>query len=105
MDTLVPVTFRFPSMLAPKAQQVAIVGTFNGWHPTANLLTKTPGGDWTITVYLTLGRTLYYFAVDGIWWLDPHDDGRVPNGWGSEYSVRYIRQEPTVSRGCGPHGV
>jgi hypothetical protein len=23
-------------------------------------------------------------------WLDPADEGRVPNGWGSEYSVRHV---------------
>jgi hypothetical protein len=27
-------------------------------------------------------------------WLDPEDEGRLPNGWGSEYSVRHIVAEP-----------
>jgi hypothetical protein len=28
--------------------------------------------------------------VDGAMWLDPEDEGRLPNGWGSEYSLRHI---------------
>jgi len=43
-----------------------------------------------ITLYLPPGRTIYCFNVDGAYWLDPDDDGRVPNGWGSEYSVRHV---------------
>jgi hypothetical protein len=42
-------------------------------------------------VYLPPGRVLYSFWVDGMMWLDPNDEGRVPNAWGSEYSVRYVR--------------
>lgn len=92
MNTLVPVTFRFPGSLAPGGSQVAVVGPFNGWNPTVHLLTKTADGDWTITIYLPPGRTVYHFSVDGAFWLDPHDERRVPNGWGSEYSIRYIRR-------------
>lgn len=29
-------------------------------------------------------------------WLDPGDDGRIPNGWGSEYSVRHVAVEPRM---------
>jgi AMP-activated protein kinase-like protein len=88
---LVPVRFRFPGVLAPGAQRVAVLGSFNGWDPTVHLLTKTGDGDWAITIYLPPGRALYHFSVDGRFWLDPHDEGRVPNGWGSEYSIRHVR--------------
>ncbi len=90
MSSLIPVTFRFPGGLAPTVREVAVVGSFNAWDPAAHRLTRTPGGDWTTTVYLPAGRTVYGFWVDGAIWLDPYDDGRVPNAWGSEYSVRYI---------------
>ncbi len=92
MNTLVPVIFRFPGTLVPRAGQVAVVGVFNGWNPTVHLLTKTAGGDWTITIYLPPGRTVYQFSVDGACWPDPHDEGRASNGRGSEYSIRYIRR-------------
>jgi 1,4-alpha-glucan branching enzyme len=87
---LVPVRFRFPCSLAPRARQVAVLGPFNGWDPSAHPLTKTPADYWTATVYLPSGRAVYCFDVDGVPWLDPSDEGRIPNGWGSEYSVRYI---------------
>jgi hypothetical protein len=32
------------------------------------------------------------FSVDGTKWLDPDDDKRLPNDWGSEYSVRDVAQ-------------
>lgn len=98
MTTLVPVIFRFPGTLVPRARQVAVVGPFNRWTPTVHLLTKTSDGDWTITIYLPPGPAIYQFSVDGAFWLDPHDEGRIPNGWGSEYSIRYIPQDTTPNR-------
>jgi AMP-activated protein kinase-like protein len=88
---LVPVIFRFPDVLARSAKRVAVLGSFNAWDPMVHLLSKTGDGDWTITIYLPPGRTLYHFSVDGTFWLDPHDEGRIPNGWGSEYSIRHVR--------------
>ena len=98
MNTLVPVIFRFPGRLARRAGQVAVVGSFNGWDPTAHLLTKISDGDWAVTLYLPPGRAVYGFSVDGTLWLDPRDEGRIANGWGSEYSIRYIRQDITPNR-------
>jgi 1,4-alpha-glucan branching enzyme len=69
---------------------VAVVGPFNGWNPTVHPLARTTSGDWTITIYLPPGRIIYHFDVDGAAWLDPNDDGRIRNAWGSEYSVRHI---------------
>lgn len=89
---LVPVTFRFPGRRAPRARRVAVLGPFNGWDPSTHPLTKTAEGEWVITIHLCPGRVVYCFDVDGISWLDPDDDGRIPNGWGSEYSVRMVRQ-------------
>jgi len=91
MNAVMPVRFIFPQILAPRAQRVAVVSPFNRWDAKAHPLTKTPAGDWSITVFLPPGRVVYCFSVDGILWLDPGDEGRVANGWGSEYSVRYVR--------------
>jgi hypothetical protein len=60
----------------------------------SHLLTKTPEGNWATTIYMCPGRILYCFDVDGTAWLDPNDDGRIPNGWGSEYSVRNVQSNP-----------
>jgi hypothetical protein len=93
---IVPVTFRFPCTLAPRANRIAIVGPFNGWNPQLHLMTKTPQDYWVIKIHLPPGRTVYCFDVDGAYWLDPNDEGRIPNGWGTEYSVRYVH-------GANPH--
>jgi len=37
---------------------------------------------------------VYLFDMDGEFWLDPGDDERIPNSWGSEYSVRHIAATP-----------
>ena len=94
MNSLVPVTFRFPTVLTPAAQRVSLIGPFNGWTPRVHPLAKAGDYWWTITVYVPAGRVVYLFEVDGITWLDPQDDGRIPNGWGSEYSVRNIESIP-----------
>jgi 1,4-alpha-glucan branching enzyme len=92
MATLVPVTFRFPAGLAPTARTVSVIGSFNGWNPAVHKLRRAEDA-WALTVYLTPGRAVYCFSVDGTMWLDPSDEGRVPNGWGSEYSVRHVASE------------
>jgi len=89
-NVVVPVTFCFPEDLAPDARTVTVVGSFNGWSPTAHRLQRSPYHDWATTVYLPPGRIVYLFSVDGALWLDPADDGRIPNGWGSEYSTRHV---------------
>ena len=43
-------------------------------------------------MYLSPGRAVYLFSVDGVMWLDPEDDDRIPNGWGSEYSIRLVTE-------------
>jgi 1,4-alpha-glucan branching enzyme len=92
--TIVPVTFRFCDPHASNARQVSLLGPFNGWTRMAHPLTKTPEGDWAITINLCPGQVVYCFDVDGTPCLDPHDDGRIPNGSGSEYSVRTVSPIP-----------
>lgn len=94
---VLPVTFRLPSTRVPTARQVSVIGSFNAWDPQVHRLRKSPEGDWVITIYLSSSRIVYCFDVDGIAWLDSTDDGRVPNGWGSEYSVRYVNPSDEVT--------
>jgi hypothetical protein len=96
-DDGVPVTFGFPARLAPSARNVSVIGAFNAWNPTAHPMRRR-GDEWTTTVYLPAGRVVYLFSVDRTIWLDPGDDERLPNGWGSEYSVRDVAQRLVPSR-------
>lgn len=99
MNVLAPITFRFPAGLARSARRVAVIGSFNGWNPTAHSMSRrTTDGDWMVTIYLPPGRVVYLFDVDGARWLDPDDEERMPNSWGSEYSVRYVRAAPAGAK-------
>jgi anti-anti-sigma factor len=102
LDRIVPVTFIFSGRLVANARRVSIIGPFNHWNPNVHPLRKAPDGDWVTTLYLTPGRIVYYFDVDGTYWLDPDDDGRVPNAWGSEYSVRHVNALSDVSPTAPP---
>ncbi len=93
-QVVVPVIFRLPVGLVPNARRVAVRGSFNGWSADEHVLRKSLDGEWRVTVYLCPSRIIYYFDVDGVPWLDPDDDGRVPNGWGSEHSVRRVGEAP-----------
>ena len=85
-----PMSFHLPGTRIPTAKRVSVLGSFNGWDAKVHRLRKSPENDWAITIYLPPSRIVYYFDVDGIAWLDPEDDERVPNWWGSEYSVRNV---------------
>jgi len=47
------------------------------------------------------GRIIYHFDVDGAYWLDPSDEGRVPNAWGTHYSVRDLGPPSRESSALG----
>ncbi|HEY3915387.1 MAG TPA: isoamylase early set domain-containing protein [Verrucomicrobiae bacterium] len=51
---------------APGAEQVALVGDFNGWEPAANPMQRTPDGYWTTSLELAHGHHQYQFIVDGL---------------------------------------
>ncbi len=51
------------------AQQVALVGDFNGWSRDATPLVRTDGdGQWVVEVVLAPGRHEYAFLIDGTQW-------------------------------------
>jgi hypothetical protein len=49
------------------------------------------GQYWQTRVMLPSGSYAYLYDVDGGWHNDPDDDGRMPTGWGNEYSLRIVR--------------
>lgn len=75
---------------APGAKAVTLVGSFNGWNPTA--LPMTDGnrdGVWRIIVRLKKGTTnIYNFLIDGSKWVpDPESPVQVDDGFGGKSSV------------------
>jgi 1,4-alpha-glucan branching enzyme len=80
-----PVSFRLE---APEATAVAIAGDFNSWNSSAQLLSRSEGGMWEVTVHLSPGIYQYKFLVDGAEWReDASNPNRVLNAYGTFNSV------------------
>ena len=70
------------------ARRVAVVGDFNGWNPTAHVMTADARGVWTTTVPLTPGRHAYAFVVDdSVWVTDPRTPVVRDADYGRDQSV------------------
>ena len=77
------VTVRF-ELVAPAAQSVELVGTFNDWK-TGSFVLQGPdkSGKWQIVVDLPAGRHEYQFLVDGREWItDTSAPWHKPDGFG-----------------------
>jgi hypothetical protein len=77
---------------ARRASQVAVVGDFNGWDGTKNLLERDARtGLWTALVDVRPGRHVYAFLVDGATWtLDPNAPRTKDADYGNEQSVMIV---------------
>jgi len=67
------------TIYAPEAQEVSLIGDFNQWNPTQNLMTKKIDGYWFVQVSLHHGHHRYQFLIDGIPTLDPNAQGVTRN--------------------------
>jgi 1,4-alpha-glucan branching enzyme len=72
---------------APGAKQVSVIGDFNGWDPTANVMKRQPDGAWMIQVNLSHGHHQYLFWVDGQTQLDQRAQGIARNEEGVRVSL------------------
>lgn len=70
------VTFQFDG---PDAREVYLVGSFNGWNPSANPMKKNRAGVWSTVVNLIPGTYEYLFLVDGEFTEDPNARFSEPN--------------------------
>lgn len=84
------VQFRLHSLRVRGARRIAIAGSFNDWSDSKDVLSLRPDGWWMVTLTLPPGAYLYLSLVDGFPFNDPDDDGRIPNAWGGEYSLRRV---------------
>ncbi len=72
---------------APQAKSVYVVGDFNHWNPSANLMKHMPDRSWLLTLELKHGHHRYAFLVDGVLTLDPHAQGVTRNDKGERVSL------------------
>jgi len=80
---------RFDLRLPATANEVAIVGDFNGWDENATPMLHRNGDDsWSAQVPLTPGRHVYAFVIDGTRWLvDPLAPQVPDSGFGPSNAV------------------
>jgi hypothetical protein len=75
----------------PKAKEVYLVGTFNGWEPHATPMKKARDGTWSVNVQLSAGRHEYRILADGHWRDDPKASSYERNPFGGRNSVVDVR--------------
>jgi 1,4-alpha-glucan branching enzyme len=75
-STIKPINF---FCAAPEAESVYLIGDFNGWSPSADLMQRREDGWWSLQVPLSHGHHQYLFVVDGTPTLDPHSSGTTRN--------------------------
>jgi serine protease AprX len=79
---------------APGAQQVALVGSFNGWQPEPGRMWQSRAGLWQITQPTPPpGTHAYKFLIDGERWThDLENPARVEDGCGGFHSLLLITE-------------
>ncbi|MGC8544555.1 alpha-amylase family glycosyl hydrolase [Athalassotoga sp.] len=84
-------------------KSVAVIGTFNDWSATADIMTNTFGNIWMKTINLPDGVYYYDFLVDGQIISDPANPKTVPNDKGGYYSLITVGNYtlPTGKLGSG----
>ena len=79
------------------AKEVFLSGDFNNWDPK-NISMKKEGDEWVYSVYLSPGKHLYKFVVDGEWVIDPGNKSWEQNEFGTGNSVIWVEQGKDQSR-------
>jgi len=70
----------------PNAQKVILTGDFNNWKESSFEMAKKDG-KWYFPIYLSPGKHIYKFIVDGKWILDPNNRLWESNTVGTNNSV------------------
>jgi hypothetical protein len=79
--------FRFE---AANAEEVCLVGDFNGWQICETPLERVDENVWEAKIPLSEGRHEYMFVVDGVWRTDPTASFHIDDGFGNRNAVVYI---------------
>ncbi|MFQ5806625.1 MAG: alpha-amylase family glycosyl hydrolase [Phycisphaerae bacterium] len=103
-DGLWRVTFRF-SPPRP-ANSVSLAGSFNGWNPHAEPMTRVDdSGAWMRTTLLGPGKYQYKFVVEGNrWFHDPLNPQKAEDNFGGYNSVLTLGRLSTMNESHGRLG-
>ena len=80
--------------IARGAKSVAVVGSFNDWDATKNVLTQSADGVWSTNIMLAPGRYEYQIVVDGKWIADPSAQRSATSEFGAANSVLIVSPVP-----------
>jgi hypothetical protein len=90
-DAPVPMQYAEPfTFVDSTAKSVAVVGSFNGWDTSKNILTRSADGVWKTNVMLAPGRYEYQIVVDGKWIADPGAQQTASSEFGAANSVLIV---------------
>jgi len=79
------------AMESSAAKDIYVAGDFNDWKiNNESRLARSENGCWEKRVRLPHGRYRYKFVVDGEWTVDPKNQARETNAFGSFDSVKEI---------------
>ncbi|HUQ81528.1 MAG TPA: isoamylase early set domain-containing protein [Gemmatimonadaceae bacterium] len=91
----VPTVYAAPfTYIDRSAKTVALVGSFNDWDATKNVLTQTSDSVWSTNVMLAPGRYEYQLVVDGKWIADPSAQRSAGSDFGPANSVMIVSPVP-----------
>jgi hypothetical protein len=91
----VPTAYAAPfTYINRSAKSVAVVGSFNDWDATKNVLVQTSDSVWSTNVLLAPGRYEYQLVVDGKWIADPAAQRSAESDFGPANSVMMISPVP-----------
>lgn len=76
------------------ATSVAVVGSFNDWDPTKDVLDRSGDSLWTKNILLRVGRYEYQLVVDGKWIADPGAQRSAESDFGGTNSVLIVSPVP-----------
>ena len=77
----------FAYQSAKNVQSVAVIGTFNDWSATADIMKRSFDDIWTVQIEIPDGVYLYDFLVDGHVVADPNNPKKKHNGKNGYYSI------------------
>lgn len=85
------------------ADEIYLVGDFNGWSRTSHPMKQMTSGQWYITLDLEVGRAYEFrYWCDGEWINDDHADAYSTNPHGTHNSV--VLTSPTADLPGSPGG-
>lgn len=74
----------------PRAREVRLTGTFNGWARQGLSLYRREDGRWECLVPIEPGQHEYRYIVDGTWLPDPHNPQNQLNEFGGTNSLLLV---------------